>query len=225
MEITGNIISRQGSVVTINVRDTDRLAELDKNSSGVVSLLFDDERSVSVKQRNFAFGIIRDIANASIGGSDADYEQKIYDHFKSDMAKFYGVENFSLSHGKGNMSDANLLISLLLEFCLYHNVPLSYRPLDVLADPYIKKFEYRCLLKKMCVICGHKADHHHITGSKVGMGNDRTKINHKGRRLIALCREHHDLFHHEEKERMAKYHLQGVPVDEKIAQIYNLNYW
>ncbi|GAP05106.1 putative HNHc nuclease [Fructobacillus tropaeoli] len=225
MEITGKLLSRRGNVVTIELAEPEKLVELDKFGSSVVSLLFTDGRSVSPKQRKFARAIMRDIANAAIGGSDADYEQRIYDRFKSDMSTYYGIEDFSMSDSKGNMSDTNVLINMLLEFCLMHNVPLSRRPLDHLDDPAIARYEYACLINKRCVICGIKADHHHITGSKVGMGNDRTKINHRGRRLIALCRQHHDLFHHEEKERMAEYHLQGVPVDEKIAQIYHLNYW
>lgn len=225
MEFAGKLLSRRGSVVTIELESPEKLYELDKVQDSVITLCVQDGRSVSPKQRKFAWSIIQDIATASIGGSEADFEQRIYSYFKSEMAKYYGIEDFSMSDATGNMSDTNLLINMLLEFCLQHNIALRYRPLDHLDDPAIARYEYACLMNKRCVICGLKADHHHITGSKVGMGNDRTKINHRGRRLIALCRQHHDLFHHEEKERMAEYHLQGVPVDEKIAKIYNLNYW
>lgn len=225
MEFAGKLLSRRGSVVTIELESPEKLYELDKVQDSVITLCVQDGRSVSPKQRKFAWSIIQDIATASIGGSEADYEQRIYGYFKSEMAKYYGIEDFSMSDATGNMSDTNLLINMLLEFCLQHNIALRYRPLDNLDDPAIARYEYACLMNKRCVICGLKADHHHITGSKVGIGNDRTKINHRGRRLIALCRQHHDLFHHEEKERMAEYHLQGVPVDEKIAQIYHLNYW
>lgn len=225
MEFAGKLLSRRGSVVTIELESPEKLYELDKVQDSVITLCVQDGRSVSPKQRKFAWSIIQDIATASIGGSEADFEQRIYGYFKSEMAKYYGIEDFSMSDATGNMSDTNLLINMLLEFCLQHNIALRYRPLDHLDDPAIARYEYACLMNKRCVICGLKADHHHITGSKVGMGNDRTKINHRGRRLIALCRQHHDLFHHEEKERMAEYHLQGVPVDEKIAKIYNLNYW
>ncbi len=225
MELPGKLLSRRGSVVTIELEIPEKLYELDKVQDSVITLNIQDGRSVSPKQRNFAFALIGDIAKAEIGGKWAGEPELIKRAFYFAMDKFYGVEDFSLSNGRGNMSDANTFINMLLEFCLQHNVPLSKRPLDNLDDPAIARYEYACLMNKRCVICGLKADHHHITGSKVGIGNDRTKINHRGRRLIALCREHHDLFHHEEKERMAKYHLQGVPVDEKIAKIYNLNYW
>ena len=225
MELPGKLLSRRGSVVTIELESQEKLYELDKVQDSVITLNIQDGRSVSPRQRKFAWAIMRDIANFAIGGSDADYEQKIYGYFKSEMSIHYGIEDFSMSDATGNMSDTNLLINTLLEFCLYHNVPLSYRPLDNLDDPAIARYEYACLMNKRCVICGLKADHHHITGSKVGMGNDRSKINHRGRRLIALCREHHNLFHHEEKERMAEYQLQGVPVNEEIARVYNLNYW
>ncbi|QHJ83655.1 MAG: hypothetical protein [Caudoviricetes sp.] len=225
MEFAGKLLSRRGNVVTIELDSPESLYQLDKVQDSVITLGIHDGRSVSPRQRKFAWSIMQDIATAAIGGSEADFEQRIYGYFKSEMAKYYGIENFSMSDATGNMSDTNLLINMLLEFCLQHNIALRYRPLDHLDDPAIARYEYACLMNKRCVICGLKADHHHITGSKVGMGNDRTKINHRGRRLIALCRQHHDLFHYEEKERMAEYHLQGVPVDEKIAQIYHLNYW
>lgn len=225
MELPGKLLSRRGSVVTLELESPGKLYELDKVQDSVITLSVHDGRSMSPRQRNFAYALMADIANAEIGGRWAGNQELVKQAFKTYLEYYTGIENFSLADGRGSVSEANEFINLLLEFCLKHNVALSRRPLDQLDNPAIARYEYACLMNKRCVICGLKADHHHITGGKVGIGNDRTKINHRGRRLIALCREHHDLFHHEEKERMAEYHLQGVPVDEKIAQIYHLNYW
>jgi hypothetical protein len=65
------------------------------------------------------------------------------------------------------------------------------------------------LMHRSCVICGEHADIHHI--DTVGMGNDRTQIDHREHRLIALCREHHNLAHNLGWQTFsAVYHVKGM---------------
>ncbi|MDF7636946.1 putative HNHc nuclease [Leuconostocaceae bacterium ESL0958] len=223
MEIAGKLLNRRGAVVTIELDDLEKLNELEKFGSSVVSLIFCDSRSVTVKQRNFAFAIMNDIAKADIGGQWAGNEDATYEHFKFLYRCLFDDEQLSLSARSGNRESANRFIDLLLRFCLANNVSLSRKPLSELDSDFVEAFEYSCLISKKCVICGLRADLHHLTGSKVGMGNNRNHINHLGRRVMALCRKHHDQFHHEEEQFMADNHLSGVLVDEKIARIYKLH--
>lgn len=68
MEIAGKLLSRRGSVVTIELNDPESLYQLDKVQDSAITLNIQDGRSVSPKQRNFAYALIGDIAKAEIGG-------------------------------------------------------------------------------------------------------------------------------------------------------------
>ncbi|WP_338379982.1 putative HNHc nuclease [Fructobacillus cardui] len=171
-------------MVTIELDSPESLYQLDKAQDSVITLGVQDGRSVSPKQRKFAYALIGDISKAEIGGKWAGEPELIKRAFYFAMDMFYGVENFSLSKSKGNMSDANVFIDMLLDFCFKHNVPLSYRPLEWLDDPYIAKFEYACMMKKMCVICGKPAELAHIDNVK--FTNSRKSMNHVGLRAMAF---------------------------------------
>ena len=81
---------------------------------------------------------------------------------------------------------------------------------------------YMCLVHKKCAVCGKRADLHHIDA--IGMGNDRNEVQHLGREVLSLCREHHTEIHAIGKaEFMAKYHLNGgITADRTILKIYGL---
>ena len=70
-------------------------------------------------------------------------------------------------------------------------------------------------LKRVCVVCGKKADIHHV--DRVGMGNNRKKISHIGMRVLPLCRLHHQECHNTGDEKFInKYILTTVKVDKKM---------
>ena len=95
------------------------------------------------------------------------------------------------------------------------------RPLLELVDD-IAHYTYMCLIHKKCVICGKKADLHHI--DTIGMGNNRNEVEHLGREVMSLCREHHTEMHTIGiKDFNDKYHLDGgVVADKTILKIYGL---
>lgn len=221
MEISGRVRELQGQKILIAL---DERAENKGVSYGdKVSLLITDSRKVTTKQRNFAYALMNDIAQADKGGQWAGMPEQVYSYFKLLFAYYYDDANFSLSTKAGNRDDANKFIDMLLKFCITQNIAISKEPLKHLESDFIYKFEYLCLLEKKCVICGKKSDLHHLTGSKVGIGNNRNKVNHLGRLVMALCRAHHDQWHHNEGELMSEYHLNGVKVDERLAKLYHLH--
>ena len=55
------------------------------------------------------------------------------------------------------------------------------------------------------------------------MGGDRHDMCHIGMECLPLCREHHGEAHqHGDAALMARYHLEPVAIDERIAEIYQL---
>ena len=94
------------------------------------------------------------------------------------------------------------------------------RPLQDYADD-LERYTYAALLHKRCLICGLKADIHHV--DQIGMGYNRNTKPQIGDRVMPLCRIHHDEYH-----RMGltafeeKYHTTPVPMDKRIAAKYGI---
>jgi hypothetical protein len=109
---------------------------------------------------------------------------------------------------------------LLIKFIIENDIPVK-RPLLEYVDD-VDHYVYMCLIHKKCAICGKKAELHHI--DTVGMGNDRTEVQHEGRECISLCRVHHKEFHDIGKASfLEKYHLNGgVKIDKTLLKIYGL---
>ena len=74
----------------------------------------------------------------------------------------------------------------------------------------IERMVAMCLKLKICCVSGRSdADIHHA--NKIGMGNDRTKVDHSNYRRMPLCRELHIECHAIGQEAFnAKYHVVGV---------------
>jgi len=100
-----------------------------------------------------------------------------------------GLQRFSMANV--DMETCREFITYLVDFCLSHDVPTS-QPLGKLAED-ADEYIYACMLHRKCSLCGRPADIHHIDA--IGMGVDRNKTQHIGRRAIALCRVHHDECH------------------------------
>ena len=125
---------------------------------------------------------------------------------------------FSLSNAP--MSLVADFQKFLVEFIISNDIPVK-KPLIGFVDD-IQHYTYMCVIHKKCAVCGKRADLHHI--DTVGMGNDRNEVEHLGREVISLCREHHTEMHTIGKTQFfTKYHLDGgVTADKTILKIYNL---
>ena len=208
---------------------TDDIHTLEKyHASGqqqVVSLIASDENGVSAQQRKFAFALLHDIWWSQVGGYWIETPETVKQHFYA-MYEYYNsldFGEFSLSAAKGTKTDTNQFINMLLDYAAIHDISLSVKPLNELEPQEIARLEYRCLMEKMCVVCGKKpSDLHHLEGSRVGIGNNRDKINHIGRKAVQLCRIHHQMFHSDEDKFMRQFHLNGIKINEEIARKHNL---
>lgn len=106
--------------------------------------------------------------------------------FKLDILPAYRQKSWSLSNS--TVSEASAFIAMVADFILENDVPVR-EPLRENVDD-IDSYVWSCLQHKRCAVCGKSpVDLHHI--DKVGMGNNRTQINHIGRRCLPLCRKHH----------------------------------
>lgn len=178
---------------------------------------FIDGRKLSDKQRRMCYSLINAIAEWS-GSSTQDIKEAFKMEFWADKIDTLAEKVFSLSNAP--MSLIAEFQKFLINFILENDVPLKYSLLNYVDD--IDNYVYMCLIHKKCCICGKKADLHHV--DSVGMGNDRTEVQHEGRKSLSLCRGHHTEIHATGiNEFLEKYHINGgIPIDKTIMKIYKL---
>lgn len=176
-----------------------------------------DSRPLSDKQRKMCYAMISAIADWS-GSTSEEIKQAFKLEFWAERVDTLADKIFSLSNAP--MSLVADFQKFLVEFIISNDIPVK-KPLIGFVDD-IQHYTYMCVIHKKCAVCGKRADLHHI--DTVGMGNDRNEVEHLGREVISLCREHHTEMHTIGKTQFfAKYHLDGgVTADKTILKIYNL---
>lgn len=223
-----NKVDPNKGLITLQL-STDDIHTLEKyHANGqqqVVSLIASDENGVSAQQRKFAFALLHDIWWSQVGGYWIETPETVKQHFYA-MYEYYNsldFGEFSLSAAKGTKTDTNQFINMLLDYAAIHDISLSVKPLNELEPQEIARWEYRCLMEKMCVVCGKKpSELHHL--DTVGSGMNRQHTNHLGHRAVQLCREHHNLAHSLGIETfMQRFKINGIKIDEKIALVHGLN--
>ena len=175
-----------------------------------------DSRKITDDQRRMAYALINEIA---------DWAGEEPEVVKKQMKLTFKVRKYremldELSLSDCEKSTASEFIRFLIEVVVEYGVP-THRPLTELCED-IEHAIYACLLQKKCIVCGRKAELHHV--DQVGMGGDRTEVEHIGRRCLPLCRDHHDEYHRIGATAFAdKYHVvYTVRIDDKIAKAYKL---
>lgn len=183
-------------------------------------VLWQDREEISAEQRRKIFAIIAEIANWS--AHDPEYLRKsLTKDFLMAKREQLWLSIISLANGGGcDKGTASLFIEYLIDFCLENDVPTS-RPLQEYADD-LEKYTYSALLQKRCIICGKKADLHHV--DQVGIGYNRDTKPQLGARVLPLCREHHTEYHTIGGTAFGeKYHVVPVPMDKRIAAKYRIS--
>jgi hypothetical protein len=171
----------------------------------------DDGRRISAEQRGKIYAMVNEIADWM-----GDYPESVKRFFKMDFVlnRLQSMERKMFSLSNVDMTTAREFIEFLIEFIISHDVPCR-EPLWKLQDDS-GKYVYSCLMNKKCCICGQAAQLHHV--DRIGMGNDRTKVEHVGREALPLCAEHHAEIHNAPEEVFySKYHLRPVKIDKDIA--------
>ena len=213
--IRGEVVNADGRFLTIRA-PYDNAERFIRREYGEVVVGLEDGRKISPEQRRKAYALMGEIAEWAGYEPDEIKETMKYE-FRKKIVKSLDRDLFSLSNC--DMTTAREFINYLIDFILRNDVP-THRPLAELADD-IDRYVYSCLLRKKCAVCGQKADLHHIDA--VGMGNDRTKVDHIGRRCLPLCRAHHEHIHNIGTTAfLDKYHLHPGYIDERIVKAYRL---
>ncbi len=159
---------------------------------------------ISPDQRRKIYAILKDIA-----AWNGDSAESIKLEMKKQFCYDSQFEEFSLSNCSREL--AAEFITWLIGFCFEHGVELKHtgHPIEAF-DGDIDSYIAVCIKHKICIVCGLPAVKHHATGSRVGMGRNRNKIDDSNAKLMPLCNKHHTEIHNgTEEEFLRKYHIQG----------------
>lgn len=208
LEAEGLIIHRDNNYVLLTV-PLDNSSFIDKQNITEAKVIFHDGRIINREQQKKIYAIIGDIAEYN--GDEPEYLKHI---LKNDFLEVCGGEYFSLA--TCTVTTASDFIHFLISFCFSRNIPTRDTMLNRTDDIY--KYLYTCLYYRKCCICNDKAEIHHCSDSRVGMGFSRNKIDNIGRSAIALCRKHHSIAHNAECDFFEKYHVYGIPLDNMLIK-------
>ncbi|MFT8584971.1 MULTISPECIES: putative HNHc nuclease [Liquorilactobacillus] len=211
----------RGSQLVIQLEQSVSLERLRTMYNGnlsriLVKIEFVDPRKARPKQRALFFALIGDIWNWS--GQPVE-ELKEYFYIQYAIKTAGGMISLA-DDTKNTVSDANKLLEIVIDFMFEFRVPFKdgYELLPKEESYYM----YLCCKHRKCAICGRHADIHHL--ETIGMGGNRTHVDHTKRHVMALCREHHqeiETIH--TKAFCRKYHLPvtGIKLDvETLRKIH-----
>ena len=187
------------SVVVENVDLTDdALLLLDNGYPLDVNIEIQDGKKITVKQRKKIFALVNDIEGHT--GQPRDWLREMFQDYVT-MLKGYSKR---LSLSDCTRKQAGELIDVILEWVFVNDIPLNYKTSDLMKQD--QTFLYLATVHRKCVICGKYGElaHYHA----VGRGRNRRKIDHTENKVLALCREHHQMQHNMGMDSFnAKYHL------------------
>ena len=167
-----------------------------------------DQRYITDQQRRFIFALCGIVEYQS--GIDSEYFRATVMTIYNNV---YGLKLESLT--QYSMTNANQLIDLIITTMIEKQIPIEGDLLKQNEFNFNADHTYLLCLKRTCVICGKRADLHHV--DTVGMGMDRKKISHVGKRMLPLCRVHHNEAHTRgDKTFIERYHLEPTIIDKKL---------
>ncbi|MFP7243112.1 putative HNHc nuclease [Pediococcus pentosaceus] len=210
----GRLVKLQGNELTIKVSDQlllDTLNSVDLTKYPQMEIGIVDKRHLSSKQRRHAYALMHDMASWT--GYDLEDFKNL---MKGLFYESFGSMPFSLANT--DMTTARMFISFLIEVALDNHIPMRASALERTDD--LEVYMYQSMRHRSCALCGKPhSDIHHIDA--IGMGNNRKTIDHRDRRMICLCREHHQEAHRIGWATFSNlYHVVGVvPTEQMIIDL------
>lgn len=218
MEILDGVIAdyRNGVITAkADYKNTERFCRI---SPGECMIVLKDSRTITAEQRKKAYALLSEISDYM--GEMPEYTKRLFKlKFIHEQMKGMADDVFSL--GSCDVTLAHDFITYLIDFIIAHEIPTKV-PLAELCED-IQKFVYSCAMKKVCCVCGKKAELHHV--DVIGSRYDRDKPIHEGLRALPLCREHHTEAHNmTEQVFLKKYHLEPIVITKELCKKWRLPY-
>jgi hypothetical protein len=184
------------------------------NLADDVTILWHDSRGRTAEQNRKAWALMTEIAAFQGQEKESVYREQSLEFTSRNLEVLQGML-FHLS--TATVSEASAFISMLVEIIVEYGIPTKEPLLSMCED--VQRYVYACLVNKKCAICGRKSELHHVDA--IGMGYNRREKPQIGARVLPLAPEYHREIHTIGNEAFfAKYHVEPVPMDERLAKIY-----
>ena len=192
--------------------------EVNAKATGRAVLYIEEHDKISDEQRKLLFALWRDYetyTGVPIDAVEAWFKYEYMIHADLDRLP-------SVSRGRMSKHLATDFITYTLEYYLSNGIP--FQQADWYKGADVARVCYAMLMKRICFVCGKEnSDVHHLNGSTVGMGNDREKVSHVGRRVVCLCREDHGKIHQGgELAFFRKHHIVPIKLTEKEVRLLGI---
>ena len=140
---------------------------------------------ITRKDQKKAFALIKRIA-----ASNQEAAALTYAKLKQSFNMLTDLE-YSMAEGEPKWK-YELFMDYVLEVFIWANIESDIDIKVWFEDT--DKYLANCIKHRTCAVCGkHHADVHHC--DTIGLGGDRTTVDHSKYKRMALCREHHQLCH------------------------------
>ena len=208
----------KGTYLQVYVPDVDIQEKFFMNGLATGMIRLDDGRLISAAQRGLLYALFNDIR---IWRGDSHRKigvKKVKEELKESFCAEAKVSHFSLSNV--SMELAGDFIDYVLDLTFVNDIPLTFKTFEVAKT--IKNWSYLCFKNRKCTVCGksHAVVHHLDT---VGIGGNRTKVDHSKMLLIMVCPEHHQEAHNRGDETfLRKYNVVGIYVPVATLKALNI---
>jgi hypothetical protein len=207
-KLTGYRIDQDGTELRMFIPNVNLQEPIEAKKMRNAGVWLDDGRHISAEQRKKAYATIADISLYTGYLPEEAKEWLKYLHIARTGCNYFSLSTCS-------MDTAREFINTLMEFTLEHGVILE--DLGVNRTDDVSKYLYYCIKHRKCAVCGREnSDIHHCEGSRVGMGNNRNRVDNSNRLLISLCREHHTICHSDELRFFKENHVYGIVYNDEI---------
>ena len=216
--MTRLIAKRQGMDLIIHLDrapNLDHLETVNGQTNQVwVDLTFADPRKARPQQRRLFFALLNDITEHFIVP-----QEFLKDMFYTQYEFYTAGKEISLADDtQSSVSDANILLDLVVDFMFEWRVPFK-KGYELLPKDE-QYYQFECCRHRVCMVCGQEhADINHV--DVVGSGRDRNHLDHTKLRVNCLCRKHHTEWHKIGPQAFAsKYHVpvNGIRLDKETLQ-------
>lgn len=185
----GKLIKIEGNNVTFELDTPVYLAQLYMTDGyAQAEIYFDDKRFITTEQRKHYYALIGDYTDYTgvpLDAADAYFKYQFM--IENDLDEFPSV-----ARGSMDKTTASLLLEYLITYFIHHDVPFRKQQFYLTTDA--SKMLFALTMKRICWICGKRADIHHV--ENLGQGRNRKTYEHHDKHTyMALCRKCHSELH------------------------------
>ena len=217
--LRAQIISQKGHSVQIELIDELDIGEaVKRRHNGKYYAVLDiyDPDSITDLQRKHYYALIGDYAEYTgvpLDAADAYFKYQ----FMIDMDL---DELPSVGRGRMDKTTASVLLEYLITYFIHHDVPFRKQQFYLTTDA--SKMLFALTMKRICWICGKRADIHHV--ENLGQGRNRKTYEHHDKHTyMALCRKCHSELHNVgQKTFEGLHHIKGIQLSKDNLKELNI---